>query len=220
MTDWIRNSYIELFGAVTGVVYVFLEIRQNTWLWPVGITTSAFYIAVFFAGKLYADMSLQVYYLAVSFFGWSWWLRGRALEKNNKNSALIGLADGGNGKSNSRVRLPVTRLKMKTALKLSLIFAISFPGVWFVLDRFTDSLFPGWDSLITSLSVIATWMLARKIFEHWYIWIIVNSVSVILFITRGWYPTVILYIVYFTMSFAGLNAWKKSLEMNNRQESC
>jgi len=70
---------------------------------------------------------------------------------------------------------------------------------------------PEWDSFITSLSIIATWMLARKIYEHWYLWLAVNAASVLLFITRGLYPTVILYLIYFAMSFAGLRAWKRSL---------
>jgi nicotinamide mononucleotide transporter PnuC len=67
------------------------------------------------------------------------------------------------------------------------------------------------DSFVTSLSVIATWMLARKIFEHWYLWIVVNFVSALLFLTRGLYPTVILYLVYGVMSFVGLIEWKKTI---------
>jgi len=72
--NWILSNYVEIFGAVAGIIYVFLEIRQNIWLWPVGIVTSAVYIYVFFTGKLYADMSLQGYYLAISVIGWYWWL--------------------------------------------------------------------------------------------------------------------------------------------------
>ncbi len=61
---------------VSGIIYVILEIRQKLWLWPVGIITSAVYIWIFFTGKLYADMSLQVYYLVISCVGWYWWIRG------------------------------------------------------------------------------------------------------------------------------------------------
>jgi nicotinamide mononucleotide transporter len=67
------------------------------------------------------------------------------------------------------------------------------------------------DAFITSLSIVATWMLARKILEHWYLWIVVNFVSAVLFLTRGLYPTVILYLVYGIMSFVGLVAWKKTI---------
>src|SRR5512133_803769 len=73
---WLSNNYIEVFGAITGIIYVFLEIRQTIWLWPVGILTSAVYIWVFFTSKIYADMSLQAYYLVISILGWYWWLRG------------------------------------------------------------------------------------------------------------------------------------------------
>ena len=83
--------------------------------------------------------------------------------------------------------------------------------MWFVLSRLTDSPVPEWDSFITSLSVIATWMLARKIYEHWFLWIVVNAAAIIIFMTRGLYPTAVLYLVYFVMSFAGLRVWRRSL---------
>ena len=76
LTDWISNNWIEIFGAVTGIIYVFLEIRQSLWLWPIGIITSGVYIWVFFSSKFYADMSLQGYYLVISILGWYWWLKG------------------------------------------------------------------------------------------------------------------------------------------------
>ncbi len=78
---WISQNYIEVFGAVAGIVYVFLEIKQNPLLWPVGIVTSGVYIYVFFTGKLYADMGLQTYYVVISFLGWYWWVRKK--EKSN-----------------------------------------------------------------------------------------------------------------------------------------
>jgi hypothetical protein len=77
VSDWIASNWIEIFGALSGIIYVFLEIRQNIWLWPVGIVTSAVYIVVFFASKFYADMSLQEYYLIMSCIGWYWWLRAQ-----------------------------------------------------------------------------------------------------------------------------------------------
>ncbi|MBK7626538.1 MAG: nicotinamide mononucleotide transporter [Bacteroidales bacterium] len=107
--------------------------------------------------------------------------------------------------------LVVSRLKLKTGLILGLVFVFLYTGMWLVLSKLTDSPVPEWDAFITSLSIVATWMLARKIYEHWYLWIIVNFVSAVLFITRGLYPTVILYLVYGIMSFAGLIAWKKTI---------
>jgi nicotinamide mononucleotide transporter len=217
--DWISKNYLEIFGAVTGILYVFLEIRQNMWLWPVGIVTSAVYIWVFFHGKLYADMSLQIYYLAVSALGWYWWLRAGGVPDRMAPSTDKHPLKGAGGvslQSNEQIDpvssgLVVHRLNMTSGILLSVVFIVLYFSIWYVLQRFTDSPVPAFDSFITSLSIVATWMLARKIFEHWYLWIIVNSSAAILFFTRGLYPTVILYIVYCIMSFAGLYEWRKSL---------
>lgn len=203
--NWISDNYIELFGAVTGIIYVFLEIRQHVLLWPVGIITSAVYIWVFLTGKLYADMSLQVYYLAISVLGWYWWASRTLKRKPGSNEGNIITYESGS--------LPVIRLKMRTGVALGIILVALYTIIWFALTRFTDSPVPVWDSFLTSLSIVATWMLARKIYEHWYLWIVVNAGSVILFIIKGLYPTILLYIVYLVMSFAGLKEWKKTIEI-------
>jgi nicotinamide mononucleotide transporter len=244
--SWIADNYIEIFGALTGVIYVFLEIRQKIWLWPVGILTSAVYMLVFFTGKFYADMSLQGYYLVISCIGWYWWLRG----SDRKTKGTDYLSESGKGNPGKPVKkqlaglrrrlregvddrtmkinqgesfdheeqsmwgkktLQVTRLKLRTGLVLAVIFAILYLVMWLLLSRLTDSPVPEWDSFITSLSIVATWMLARKIYEHWLLWIIVNSASVVVFLIRGLYPTVILYLIYAIMSFIGLSVWKRTI---------
>jgi nicotinamide mononucleotide transporter len=237
ISDWVTNNFIEIFGAVTGVLYVFLEIRQTIWLWPVGIITSAVYIWVFFTGKIYADMSLQVYYLVISILGWYWWARGSGVANRSlgdggtqgsgfgahSNQSKEGEVESGhveeweNGRMGEMKQevLEVTRLNLKTGIILSIVFVILYTAMWFILTRLTDSPVPVRDSFITSLSIIATWMLARKIYEHWFLWIVVNTTAAMLFLARGLYPTVILYIVYGVMSFAGLKAWRKTI----REES-
>ena len=201
--EWLLTNYIEIFGAVTGIIYVFLEIRQNIWLWPVGIITSAVYIWVFFTNKFYADMSLQGYYLVISCLGWYWWARGK--------KGRMGERENGGMEEREKNELEVTRLGLKTGIILAIVFVLLYAIMWLVLTRLTDSPVPARDSFITSLSIVATWMLARKIYEHWFLWIVVNFVSAVLFITRGLYPTAVLYVVYGIMSFAGLSAWKKTI---------
>ena len=207
--NWISNNFIEIFGAVTGIIYVFLEIRQTIWLWPVGLVTSAVYIWVFFASKFYADMSLQGYYLIISCLGWYWWAKGTGHGAQSTEQKKE-WENGREGKWESS-ELQVTHLKLRTGIVLAIVFVLLYTMMWFVLTRLTDSPVPVRDSFITSLSIVATWMLARKIYEHWFLWIIVNFVSADFFLTRGLYPTVILYAVYGIMSFVGLAAWKKTI---------
>jgi nicotinamide mononucleotide transporter len=232
ISSWLSDNYIEIFGAITGIIYVFLEIRQTIWLWPLGIVTSGAYVWIFFAGKLYADMSLQAYYVVISVLGWLWWVRGSGLRtQGTRQEGLVknypleepaplrrgGKGDVPTGKDESK-SLAVTRLKKRTGIILLVTFIVLYFVMWMVLSRLTDSPVPEWDAFLTSLSIVATWMLARKIYEHWYLWIIINIVSVGLYFTRGLYPTVVLYTVYAGMSFIGLKAWKTTIQNNFEKE--
>lgn len=222
ITLWLSNNYVEVFGAVAGIIYVFLEIRQTIWLWPVGLITSAVYILVFFESKFYADMSLQGYYLVISVLGWYWWRKGAGLRAQSEVQRKEGAGErerGRRGDEETETRrdeqtLEVTRINLKKSVVLAIVFVVLYAVMRIVLTRFTDSPVPEWDSFITSLSIVATWMLARKIYEHWFLWIIVNFVSAVLFLVKGLYPTVILYAFYGIMSFVGLSAWKKSIRNN------
>lgn len=185
---------IEIFGVITGIVYVILEVKQNRLLWPLGIATSAAYVYIFFTGKFYADMGLQLYYVLISIYGWYFWSRG--------------------GTKRVRGELPVVRITRPQFIWLLLVFAITWAGIFIVLDRFTDSTVPVGDSFTTSLAIVATWMLTRKIIEQWFLWMLANVVSIGLYIYKGLYPTVILYAVYAGMAFYGYLEWKKSMKNN------
>jgi nicotinamide mononucleotide transporter len=188
---WLAKHYIEIFGALTGLLYIYFSIKENILLWPTGIISSAVYIYVFFNSKFYADMSLQVYYLIISIYGWILWAKGSQKDTDDN--------------------LPITKTPKKIYFTLFLITLALFIVIGIILDKATDSPLPYWDSFTTSLSITATWMLAKKYIEQWHIWIIVDSVSAALYIYKGLYPTVILFIVFTTMAVVGYLQWKKSL---------
>ena len=190
--------WIEIFGVLTGILYVILEVKQNRLLWPLGIITSAAYIYIFFSGKFYADMGLQIYYVLISIYGWYYWSRG--------------------GSKGAKGELPVVRINRQQLLLLFLTFALSWAGIYFVLVRFTDSTVPLGDSFTTALAIVATWMLTRKIIEQWFLWIIANVVSIGLYIYKGLYPTVILYVVYAGMAVYGYMEWKRSMKKSLQDE--
>ncbi len=189
---WISNNYIELLGLIFGLLYILLSIKQNIWCWPVGFITSALYIYVFFVTKFYADMGLQVYYLIVSVYGWSYWMFG--------------------AKSKKQDNLKITKTNVKLGIYLFLATIVLFVIISYVLVNYTDSEIPYWDAFTTAASFVATWMLARKIIEHWIIWIIVDSVSLGLYIYKGLYLTVILFAVYTVLAILGYIEWKKELK--------
>lgn len=197
--EWLADNIIEIFGAVTGIIYVFLEIRRNILLWPLGIITSAVYMYVFSQTGFYANMGLQGYYLAISVYGWYLWSR------------RPGYATAGGGSD-------VKRISTLTAIWCAVAAALTWAGLWFVLDRATDSPVPVWDGLIASLSVVATWMLTRKYIEQWYVWIVANAMAVVVYIASGLYPTAVLFFVYFVMAIIGVVKWRREAK-DNRQEA-
>lgn len=186
---WLSGNYIELLGAILGFAYIFFSIRQNILTWPVGLLASALYIWVFFDSKLYADMGLQVYYVAISIYGWYEWLWGNSSKESEP--------------------LKVSRLTGRLGFILSLVSVVLFLLMWYILKNFTDSTVPVADSLATSLSIVATWMLARKILEHWLVWIFVDAFSIGLFWYKDLHPTVILFAVYTIMAVIGFIEWQK-----------
>jgi nicotinamide mononucleotide transporter len=194
-TEWLLSNKTELLGAILGILYIVFSIRQNILTWPTGLLTSLLYIIVFFKSGLYAAMGLQVYYLAISFYGWYFWLRGK--NTNNKS------------------RLSVQLVKKKLWIKIGVISILIYSVTLFILIKYSDSNVPFWDSLTTSLSIAATWMLAKKYIEHWIIWIFVDLVSSGLYIYKNLWPTVVLFIVYTVMAFLGYIEWKKDLKTIN-----
>ena len=195
IAKWISENYIEILGAILGIVYIFFSIRQNILTWPVGLLTSILYVWVFLVSKLYADMGLQIYYVVISIYGWYEWLHGN---QNNTQSTL-----------------KVSRLTTKLGSILSLITAMIFVLIWIILKNFTDSTVPVADALATALSLVATWMLARKILEHWLIWIFVDIFSIGLFWYKELYPTVLLFVVYTVLAVVGFIEWKKEFTKPN-----
>jgi len=204
---WIQEHFIEIFGAITGIIYVFLEIKRNIWLWPLGIVTSSVYIYVFYHSGFYADMGLQWYYLFISVYGWIIWSRAKKIKNAGSREQGAGSREQRRGREEKEI--VISNIKYRQIIVLSLITGFLFVGIWYILTRFTDSTIPGWDAFTTALSITATWMLARKIIEHWYLWIAVNIVSVGLYIYKGLYPTVFLFVVYAVMAVVGYIEWRK-----------
>lgn len=190
MLSWIAANYVEIAGAVLGLIFLYLEIKENVWLWPVGLISSIFYVLVFFSAKLYAEMGLQVYYVAISIYGWYKWLRG---------------------KDASHHQLPIVRITATLAVKVALAIVLFYIVVAYLLVCHSDSLVPYLDSVTASLSIVATWMLAKKILEQWWLWVIANFVSLCLLWWKGLYPSVVLYFFLTVMSVVGYFTWKKRM---------
>ncbi len=150
------------------------------------------YIFIYFDAKLYADMSLQFYYLAVSFYGWYLWAFGIQVHDHKE-------------------KIGVTRSGAVLLTRLLVVSILLFFLIGWILDNYTNSDLPYWDSFTTSLSFVATWMLARKKIENWIIWIVVDAVSAAIYYYKELYPTMFLFAFLTVLAGVGYKKWKNDM---------
>ncbi len=184
------SSCLELVAVLFGIVSVFLSVRENIWSWPTALVNVALYFALFYRSGLYSDMGLQVVYFALSLYGWYEWLYG--------------------GKGHTE--LHVSRTPSRTWL----ILGASAVIVWAALGKITSALpgvaLPYVDAATTTISLVAQYLMTRKLIENWALWIAVDVVYVGMFIFKGLYLTAANYGIYFVLAVLGHLAWKRSLE--------
>ncbi|MGX7687724.1 nicotinamide riboside transporter PnuC [Flectobacillus roseus] len=189
LVDYVQTNWIEVFGIVTSLIYVWLNIRQNIWSWFWAIVSSSVYGVVYFQSKLYSDMELQIVFIILGVYGWYQWLYGGANE----------------------TELPVSRMPKKYIL-ICLAAGIAFTGVSGYLHAQTDASLPYLDSSLTAISLIASWMIAKKYLENWILWIVANLVYIGMYYVKDLHGTSILYALLLVMAIKGYFDWRKGME--------
>jgi nicotinamide mononucleotide transporter len=183
-------SWTEIFGFITGAACVWLLVKQSIWNWPVAIANYTFFIVLFLEAKLYGDMALQFFYLAIAIYGWWSWLHGGA---------------------DHRSRLEVSRTSAKAWVVLTAASIVMTAVFTFALRRYTDSSVPFLDAVTTSLSITAQFMQTRKWLETWHVWILADIIYIGLYSMKHLYLTAGLYAIFIAMCAAGLVEWRRSL---------
>jgi len=187
LLEW---SALEVIAAAFGVISVYLSTRQNIWSWPTAIVNVALYTVVFYQGRLYGQMGLQPIYLALSVYGWYQWLHG--------------------GEQHTELRVSRASPRLLGALAaLNLVLWLALAAVL----RQTDAALPWLDALLTTTSLVAQWMMTRKILQNWLIWIAVDVVYVPMFVSQGLYATAVLYAAFLVLAVMGYVEWRRSLVM-------
>jgi len=188
--QFLLNSLLELTAVVFAIAYLVLAVRENILCWfAAGISTLIF-LAIFWDVKLYMESGLQVYYLAMAAFGWYQWR----------------LASDGSA------NLKVSMWSMRQHLIALALIALLTSTSGYLLSSGTDARLPYLDSFTTWASVVTTFMVVRKVLENWIYWLVIDSVSIYLYIDRELYFTSILFAVYIVIIFFGWSSWSKSYQ--------
>ena len=192
--DW--KLVLQLTGIVLGLLYLWLEYRADIRLWIVGLIMPIVHGLLYYRSGLYADCSMQIYYILAGLYGWIVWMRSEA-------------GDPKGPKTKKFSKIGTTPLRL-----VPILFAVFLgiqAGIYLLLVHFTDSQVPFWDSFTTALSVVALWMLSRKYAEQWLVWLVVDLTTVGLYIYKDIPLTAGLYLLYSALAVAGYLRWRKQI---------
>lgn len=182
-------SGLELVAVLLAIAYLVLAIRQNIWCWVCAAISTGIYISLFLDARLYMESVLNAFYLAMAVYGWVNWRRG-----GERSDAL------------PVIRWPLTL--HRTALLA--ILAGSLVTGW-SLSHWTDAAYPYVDSMTTFGAIWATFLVARKVLENWWYWLVIDAASIFIYWDRGLELTAILFFIYVCMIPVGYLSWRRSI---------
>ena len=186
----ITTSALEWFAVILAVAYLLLAIKESLWCWPAAFASTAIYIILFFDVNLYMESFLNLYYLIMAIYGWSQW--NKINHQSPQKSILI---------------WPFKKHLILIGLTTLLVFVSAY-----FLNKYTNQDFALIDSLTTWFAVLATYMVTQKVLENWIYWIIIDAISIYLYLSKGFALTAVLFLSYIILAFIGWKTWKRRYE--------
>jgi len=186
---FIQQRPLEATSVLFSILYLVLAIRENLWCWPAALLSSALTLAVVLGARLYSEVALNAYYIAMAVYGWYQWQYG------------------GRRRGAEELPIGVWPLRMHAlAIGGSLVLSA---GIGWLMSRHTQAAFPYLDAFVTVSSVVTTYMVARKLLENWLYWIVVDGLALYLYWQRELYLFVGLFALYLVLVVVGLIRWHR-----------
>ena len=183
---------MEVLGLISGILCVWLLIKENIWTFPIGLFYALITVVVVYNERLFADVVLNLYYVGMNAFGWYFWLFG-----------------GRTRRSQSGLEVGLISLKLIAVMVLLVLGGTLLMGWAFATYSNADLAYA--DSFTTFASFVAMYLAAKKYLESWYLWFVVDVVQVALYLVKGIELYALLYLVYLAMAYWGWRAGKESL---------
>ena len=185
---------LQAVGIALGLLYLWLEYKANIWVWVVGAIMPLIHGTLYLTKGIYADAAMQLYYVLAAIYGIAVWLRKPNAKSEDKHEGNI------------------RHTPQRWIVSLVVVYAVLHVALYFLLSEFTDSTVPFFDSMSTAMSVVAMWMLSRKLVEQWLVWLVVDMISVGLYLYKDIPLTAGLYMLYCALAVAGYCRWLKTMK--------
>tara|TARA_R110001592_G_scaffold363175_1_gene680978 strand:+ start:18768 stop:19367 length:600 start_codon:yes stop_codon:yes gene_type:complete len=186
-------SYLEWSANAVFVISVILAARNNVNTWWTGIIGCGLFAVLFYQVNLYADVTLMVFFILTSIYGWMYWGAKKQLH-------------------------PIQRTKTTNFVSFVAAAVLSTLAYGWLLHEMTDAYAPFIDSIVLMFSVLAQFLLMKRRLETWICWLIVDTVAVPLYFSRELYLTAFVYGLFWCNAWYGLYSWIKIYRSENAGE--
>lgn len=185
--DACRNTQpIEWFAVVTSLTYVFLAGKQQISCWIFAFVSSISYVIISYTTLLYVDALLNGIYALLAISGWINW-------------------------KTKTDQQPIKQLSWKFH-GLIVLGSVILGGIsGYLLDNYTNQVFPYLDAVLFFLSISATWMITKKILENWIYFIVIDLAMVGIYFNRTLYLSSLLFLLYALFAVIGYIKWRKEI---------
>jgi nicotinamide mononucleotide transporter len=184
------TSFLEWTGVILGIGYVVAITYKKMIAWFFALISSCIYVYLCFSTQLYLESFLQVFYVITAIYGWLKW------KKDATNQQIISWGS----------KLNLINIILSAILTLS---------IGFIFSQYTNQANPYMDAFTTVFSLVATFMVAKKVLENWIYWIVIDAVSIVLYSSRGFYLTGLLFTIYTLLALFGFIKWYKNYKLKN-----
>jgi nicotinamide mononucleotide transporter len=178
-------SLWELAAVILGIAYLLLAMRESLWCWYAAFASTVIFLFIFWDVNLYMESALQVYYLAMAVYGWWHWQ---------------------NGPTDSET-LAISRWRAGHHLRAGCAILLITLLSGYLLGEYTNAANPFLDSFTTWGAILTTWMVTQKILENWLYWLVIDSISIFLYLDRELYLTALLFVAYLVIVVFGYRTW-------------
>lgn len=197
--------WLELVAMLLALAYIILAAQGSLWCWPAAFISTALYTVIFYDVLLLMDSALSVYYLVMAVYGyWAW-------QKNTSTSSV-------DNSPTENAPLAIISWSANSHLKVCLSLTVISLALGYIIANYTPATFPYLDTFTTVFAVFATYLVAQKVLENWLYWVVIDAISIYLYIEKGLIPTTVLFIIYVIIAAYGYFKWKAIYRQSNAKE--
>lgn len=202
LSGWQLQTSLELLATVLALAYTVLAIRHSLWCWPAALISTLLTLQIMLQSQLFTDALLQLYYAAMALYGWRNWQKMRQHSHGVPQTVV-------------EWHLPQHVLLIGCTFTAGLLLG-------YLMANYTSTDFAYLGAQVSCFAVVSTWLVAKKVVSNWLYWVVIDAVSIYIYLQKDLYFFSALFVIYTVIAAVGYLAWRSSyqVQQNNKSGIC